>query len=125
MLIMKQLILPLLLLLFLSACTATRIDYGPNQEYSGREWAEKQTEWMENYLKPSRDQRRRLKDLNWEYVRRLDREFRQADTQFERIQVVRRIDFEKDQELRQILTVDQYEMYMDNKADLYELYRQN
>jgi len=122
---MKQLILPLLLLFLLSACTSTRIDYGPNQEYDGREWAEKQSEWMENYLKPSRDQRRRLEDLNWEYVRRLDREFRQADTQFERIQVVRRIDFEKEQELRQILTVDQYEVYMDNKADLYELYRQD
>jgi len=122
---MKQLILPLLLLLFLSACSSTRINYGPDEQYDGREWADKQTEWMESYLKPSRDQERRLEDLNWEYVRRLDREFRQANTQFDKIQAVRRIDFEKEQELRQILTVDQFEVYQDNKADLYELYEQD
>lgn len=111
----------IVLTLFLAtACSSTRLDYGSDGQYSGREWANKQTEWMKRNLQLSRDQERRIESLNWEYVQRLDRDFRSANSQFNKIQAVRRTDYEKEEELKRVLTVDQFRVYQENKKELYE-----
>lgn len=105
-------------IVLMSACVNS-IKFGESQSYDYRAWSELQTDWMKDVLNLDGEQARRIERLNRTHNLDLSNALRGARTEFEYIQAVRRADVNWENDIRELLTVSQYQIFQERREDFY------
>lgn len=86
-------------------------------KYTPEERAKIQNEWMRENLQLANDQIVKIESLNLQYAKKME-EVKKIKGRFSQLKAARSIGEEKDKELKEVLTKDQFNIYEDKKEEL-------
>ncbi|QGY44628.1 hypothetical protein GM418_13430 [Maribellus comscasis] len=104
---------------FISIVTLGAFAQNPNSDKTPEERASFQTEWMTENLTLFEEQVPKIDSLNLVYAKKMEA-LKEIQGRFNQLREAKKIAGEKEDELKQILTKDQFKIYQDKKSELRE-----
>lgn len=92
-------------------------------ETTPEERAQLQTDYMKESLALTSDQEIKVHDLNLKYAKKMQAVYNAPERKFQKLKSMKGVSTEKDQEMKGILSSDQYATYEKNKEEMKEKMR--
>jgi len=121
---MKKLVLMISLSLFLGGfCTVVYAQ--ETQGFSAENYAAKLDDWMKTNLQLTSDQIPKVEEINLKYAKRLEALKAKTIPRRQKLDILKADDKDKEKELKDALTVDQFKTYQAKKNEIKKQMKEN
>src|SRR5262245_45344436 len=121
---MKRIVLMILPSLFLAGFSITMYSQ-ETQSFSAEKYAAKLNDWMKTNLQLTNDQIPKVEEINLKYAKRLEALKAKTIPRRQKLDILKADDKDKEKELKDVLTVDQFKTYQTKKNEIKKQMKEN
>jgi hypothetical protein len=121
---MKKIVSRFLVLLF-AVGLCTTVHSQQTSSFSAETYAAKLNDWMKTNLQLTNEQIPKVEEVNLKYAKRLEALQAKTIPRRQKLDILKADDKDKEKELKQILTVDQFKTYQAKKNEIKKQMKEN
>jgi len=121
---MKRIVVKILLSLFLGGFFTT-VRSQETTNFSAEKYAAKLNDWMKTNLQLTSEQIPKVEEVNLKYAKRLEALKAKTIPRRQKLDILKADDKDKEKELKDVLTVDQFKTYQTKKNEIKKQMKEN